>query len=70
MWEKAPKDREQISEFSSIPFHLKVGLQAGCWWLTPIIPATQEAGIKRMEVRSQPRENSSRPYLKKYPSQK
>jgi hypothetical protein len=31
-----------------------------------VIPATQEAEIRRIEVKSQPRQNSSvRPYLKK-----
>jgi hypothetical protein len=28
--------------------------QARCWWLTLVIPASQEAEIKRMEVQSQP----------------
>jgi hypothetical protein len=37
-----------------------------CWWLTPVIVATQEAEIRRISVRSQPRQNSSaRPYLQK-----
>jgi hypothetical protein len=27
---------------------------AGCWWLTPVILATQEAEIRRIAVRSQP----------------
>jgi hypothetical protein len=27
-----------------------------CWWLTPVILATQEAEIRRITVRSQPRE--------------
>jgi hypothetical protein len=27
---------------------------AGHWWLTPVIPATHEAEIRRIEVRSQP----------------
>jgi hypothetical protein len=29
---------------------------AKCWWLTPIILATQEAEIRRIEVQSQPRQ--------------
>jgi hypothetical protein len=29
---------------------------AGCWWLTPIILATQEAEFRRIEVHSQPRQ--------------
>jgi hypothetical protein len=32
------------------------GLQAGCWWLTPIIVATQEAEIRRIAVQSQSKE--------------
>jgi hypothetical protein len=28
----------------------------GHWWLTPVIPATQEAEIRRIEVQSQPRQ--------------
>jgi hypothetical protein len=31
-------------------------LRAGCRWLTPVIPATQEAEIRRIKVRSQPRQ--------------
>jgi hypothetical protein len=28
----------------------------GCWWLTPVILATQQAGIRRIAVWSQPRQ--------------
>jgi hypothetical protein len=28
--------------------------QAGCWWLTPVLLATQKAEIRRITVRSQP----------------
>jgi hypothetical protein len=29
---------------------------AGCWWLRPVILGTQEAEIRRIMVRSQPRQ--------------
>jgi hypothetical protein len=29
---------------------------AGCWWLTPVILATQEAAIRRIAVPGQPGE--------------
>jgi hypothetical protein len=28
---------------------------AGCWWLTPVILATQEADIRRIMVQRQPK---------------
>jgi hypothetical protein len=37
---------------------------ARCWWLTPVILATQEAEIRRIMLHSQPQANISRPYLK------
>jgi hypothetical protein len=33
--------------------------EAGHWWLRPVILATQEAKIRRLEVQSQPQANSS-----------
>jgi hypothetical protein len=33
----------------------KVHEEARCWWLTPVIPATWEAEIRRIEVQDQPR---------------
>jgi hypothetical protein len=36
----------------------------------PVIPATQEAEIRRIDVRSQPRANSLRNPISKNPSQK
>jgi hypothetical protein len=47
---------------------LKTRDPAGHQWLTPIIPATQEAEIRRMEVQSQPGQNSSRDPISKKPS--
>jgi hypothetical protein len=38
---------------------LKLEVIAGCWWLTPVILATQEAEIRRIVVQSQPWVNSS-----------
>jgi hypothetical protein len=39
----------------------------GCWWLTPVIPTTQEAEIRRIEFRSQnlSQDKFLRSYLKK-----
>jgi hypothetical protein len=33
----------------------RTGRPAVLWWLTPVIPATQEAEIRRITVQSQPR---------------
>jgi hypothetical protein len=33
-------------------------ITAGCWWITPVILATQEAEIIRITVQSQPQANS------------
>jgi hypothetical protein len=41
---------------------------AECQWLSPIILATQEAEIRRMVVRSQPRQISSRDPISKIPN--
>jgi hypothetical protein len=49
---------------------LKITLAASNWWLMSVIPATQEAEIRRVVVQNQPGINSLRPYLKKIPSQK
>jgi hypothetical protein len=38
------------------PQNNKKGAQTGRWWLSPVIPATQEAEIRRIAVQSQPRQ--------------
>jgi hypothetical protein len=43
---------------------------ARCWWLTPVILATQEAEIRRIAVWSQPRQIVCENLSWKYPSQK
>jgi hypothetical protein len=40
------------------------------WWLMPVIPATQEAEIRRVEVRSQPQQIVHKTLSLKYPTQK
>jgi hypothetical protein len=40
---------------------------AGCWWLKPIILATQEEEIRRIMVQSQPWANSSQDPISKNP---
>jgi hypothetical protein len=49
---------------------IKKPLQAGHWWLTPVILATQEAEIRNITVQSQPRQIVCKPPSRKYPSQK
>jgi hypothetical protein len=57
-------------------FHILIVLDtrkklARCWWLTPVILATQEAEIWRITVRSQPRQIVHLDLIsKKKPSQK
>jgi hypothetical protein len=36
--------------------HLEMSIWAGCWWLMPVILATHDAEIRRIAVRSQPRQ--------------
>jgi hypothetical protein len=37
----------------------ETAVRAGCWWLTPVVLATQEAEIRRITVESQPQASSS-----------
>jgi hypothetical protein len=52
-------------------FILKLRVQAGGWWLMPVILATQEAEIRRIVVRSIPGQRvpldpiSKKPFTKK-----
>jgi hypothetical protein len=43
---------------------------ARCRWLTPIIPATQEAEIRRIVVQGLPGQNESETLSQIYPTQK
>jgi hypothetical protein len=45
-------------------------LLAGCWWLTPVILATQEAEIRRTKVQSQSQQIVHKTLSQNYPSQK
>jgi hypothetical protein len=44
---------------------LEISLRDECWWLTPVILATQETEIRRITARSQPAEIVLRTYLEK-----
>jgi hypothetical protein len=50
--------------------NLKVRGEARHWWLMPVIPATQEAEIRRIWVQSQPRKIVYGTLSQKYPVQK
>jgi hypothetical protein len=52
------------------PLNSEFKILAGHQWLMPIILATQETEIKRIMVRSQPRQIVHKPLSRKYPSQK
>jgi hypothetical protein len=38
------------------PYCVQMTILAGCWWLMPVILASQEAEIRRITVQSQPGE--------------
>jgi hypothetical protein len=44
--------------------------KVGHWWLMPVIPETQEAEIRRIEVHSQTRQVVLRDPISENPSQK
>jgi hypothetical protein len=46
--------------FSTTKYHI----EAGRWWLTPVILTTQEADIRRIEVLSQPQQIVCKTVLK------
>jgi uncharacterized protein (DUF305 family) len=56
---------KNLSELVSKTAIIEMTSSVRCQWLTPVILATQEAEIRRMEVRSQPWANSSRDPIKK-----
>jgi hypothetical protein len=43
-----------ICEGPNLSLNHVLQILSGCWWLTLVILATQEAKIKRIAVRSQP----------------
>jgi hypothetical protein len=43
-----------MEEFAGKNDHKSGRIRAGCWWLTPVIPATWEADIERIEIQAQP----------------
>jgi hypothetical protein len=63
-------DAQSIKTFLVLKKIYKIPNGAECWWLMPVILATQEAEIRRIAVRSQPRQKSVRPYPKTTPSKK
>jgi hypothetical protein len=48
-------------------FYFKKIIRARCWWLTPVIPATQETESRRITVQSQIVQET---LSQKYPTQK
>jgi hypothetical protein len=49
-------------------FEAKNNIDAGCRWLMPMILATQKAEIRRIAVRSQPRQMVHKTQSQKYPT--
>jgi hypothetical protein len=64
------REKERKKERKKEKERQKEGKQAGCWWLMPVILATQKAKIRRIEVRSQPRQIVLETLSRQNPSQK
>jgi hypothetical protein len=62
-----PYPQEILQDWAKI--HLGI-FAVGHWWLTPVILATQEAEVRRIEVRSQPRQIVCETLSCQKPSQK
>jgi hypothetical protein len=53
--DQLPSDNDSTRGHHNVsPIVHKNNSKAGFWWLTPVIPATQEAEIRRNAVQSQP----------------
>jgi hypothetical protein len=48
------KKDKKVANFTT--YYSNKEIYARCWWLSSVIPATQEAEIRRIVVRSQPRQ--------------
>jgi hypothetical protein len=58
--------RERTSQTGTVSkVKRKMTFLAGHWWLTPVILATQEAGIRKITVPSQPEQIVLEIYLEK-----
>jgi hypothetical protein len=50
------KGRDLAGGYGGACRRSKSSRPAGCWWLVPVILASWEADIRRIEVRGQPRQ--------------